>query len=181
MSTDVTDYRFVHRPAWDATARVYAATSVDASVQIGAGTVIWRYVTILENTVIGAECVIGACVFIGRAARIGDGTRIHPCTGIPNDAQIGSYVYIGSNVTLANVKVPNLRDRSQEVFAPPRIEDDVMIGANAVILPGVVIGHGARVGAGAVVTKDVPPGWTVIGNPAKRRLQRRFLFPGEDE
>jgi acetyltransferase-like isoleucine patch superfamily enzyme len=90
---------------------------------------------------------------------------MHPGAAIPNDAFIGHRVYIGPNVVLANDARPYVGMPSA-MHHSPEIEDDAVIGANAVLLPGVIIGRGALVGAGAVVTRSVPPFTTVVGNPA---------------
>lgn len=148
-------------------------SSVHETVLLGQGSIVWRYCTLLAGTTIGEGTVIGACVFLGRKCVIGDGVRIHPGAALPDGAVVGDEVYIGSNVTLTDVAVPDLANKRNEVHRPPVIEDRVVIGCNAVLLPGVVIGRGAVVGAGAVVTRDVPPGATVAGNPAKLLLRGR--------
>lgn len=152
---------------------IHTPSQVHHTAHIGNGSVVWPYATILEGAQLGVYCVIGSCVFVGKHARLGDGCRLHQGAAIPNDAVIGHRVYVGSHVTLINVKYPNLRDKTQEVFLPPVIEDDVVIGANVVILPGVVVHEGAVIGAGSVVTKDVVAYTTVVGNPARRLMQYR--------
>jgi UDP-2-acetamido-3-amino-2,3-dideoxy-glucuronate N-acetyltransferase len=181
MAPNPPDYRFVARPSWHSTCRVYAQTSVDPSVHIGADSCIWRYTTILAETRIGAQCVIADCVSIGARVTIGDGCRIQHGTAISDGTQIGAYVFIGSNVSLADCRYPQLRHKDQEVHEPPVIEDDVMIGCGAQILPGVVIHAGAQVGAGAVVTRDVRAGDVVVGNPARSLVKapRRLVLLNE--
>lgn len=146
---------------------IHPPAAVHHTVLIGHGTVIWSFANILEGVTLGKNCVIGSGVFLGRRVQIGEGTRIHPGAAVPDNAIVGAYVFIGANVVLADVVSPNLRDKAQELHRPPVIEDDVMLGSNAVILPGVIVHRGARVGAGAVVVRDVPPGCTVVGNPAR--------------
>ena len=146
---------------------IHQPSQVHHTVHLGHGTCVWPYATILEGAQLGEDCTVGSCCFIGRHARLGAGCRLHQGAAIPDDVLIGNRVYIGSHVTLINVKYPNLREKIQEVFDPPVIEDDVVIGANAVILPGVILRQGAIIGAGSVVTRDVALGCVVAGNPAK--------------
>lgn len=165
---------------WDDTPRGYAVTlhqpnQVHHTVGLGDGAVVWPFTTILAGSQLGRYVTIGTCVFIGRRVTIGAETRIHPGAAIPDGAVIGSRCYIGSNVTLTDVRRPDLADKASEVHLPPVIEDDCVIGCNAVILPGVRIGKGATVGAGSVVTRDVRPGTTVAGNPSRVLASSRRL------
>jgi UDP-2-acetamido-3-amino-2,3-dideoxy-glucuronate N-acetyltransferase len=147
--------------------QIHEPHQVHHTVLIGDGSVIYPFATILAGVVIGKDCIIGSCCLIGAQAVIGDGCRLHHGCAIPAQACIGARVFIGSNVTLTDVRHPQLQDKGQEVHRPPIIEDDVVLGANCVIRDGVVIGQGAIVGMGAVVMRDVAPGRTVVGNPAR--------------
>jgi len=167
----IPDYRFA-TDGIDGTSQVYMPSAVAPGVILGAHTVIWRYVTILAGTVIGDACLIADCVSIGRHVVVGNGCRIQHGAAICDGAVLGDQVFIGSNVSILDTKYPDLGDRTTEVHQPPVIEDEVSIGCNAVILPGVVVHRGAVVGAGSVVTKDVAARSVVQGNPA--RLCRRL-------
>lgn len=172
------DYRL--DPKWIAAGcRIYRPSWVHESVRIGTGTVIWYGAQLLEGVEIGEGCQIGAFTFLGAGCRIGAGSQLHHGAALAAGTVIGDYCYIGVTVTTTDVKTVNLRDRSQEVHRPPVIGNDVMIGCGAVIGPGVVIGDGSRVGMGSIVTKDIPPGWTVAGNPAKRLHKPQPLFAGQ--
>jgi acetyltransferase-like isoleucine patch superfamily enzyme len=92
--------------------------------------------------------------------------RIQHGAFLPNRARIGDRVFIGPNATFTDDRYPEVNNPRYKA-EPPIVEDDVAIGAGAVILPGVRIGRGALIGAGAVVTKDVPPSAVVVGNPAR--------------
>lgn len=139
--------------------------AVDPSVDVGAYSMIWHFTTILYGTKIGEYVCIGSHCWIGKGVTIGDETRIQTGVFIPNDTIIGERVFIGPHVCMTDDRYPKVRgDYHAE---PPIIEDDVSIGANATILPGVRLGKGSMVGAGAVVTHDVPEGATVVGCPAQ--------------
>lgn len=119
---------------------------------------------------IGASCVIHGLVWIGNKVKIGDYCKIEPFVFIPDKVTIGNRVFIGPHACFTNDKHPPSHGKGWESTA---VEDDVVIGANATILPGLTLGKGCVVGAGAVVTKSVPPGVTVIGNPARPLIKHR--------
>ncbi len=117
---------------------------------------------IKDNVEIGDDTRIGEYTIIGSNTKIGKGCRILYHVTICKDAIIGDNVFIGPNTSLLNDKYPPSKKSE-----PPIIEDSAVIGGGVVILPRVRIGKGAHVGAGSVVTKDVPAHITVVGNPAK--------------
>jgi len=136
------------------------------SGQIGEGTRIWAFAHILPDAVVGAECNICDGVFIENDVVIGDRVTLKCGVQIWDGIRIMDDVFIGPNATFTNDKFPRSRQYPEE-FASTTIERGASIGANATILPGVRIGMEAMVGAGAVVTKDVPPKAIVVGNPAR--------------
>jgi acetyltransferase-like isoleucine patch superfamily enzyme len=113
---------------------------------------------------IGDECLIGPFVEIQSGVKVGKGSRVQSHTFICSKVTIGENVFVGHGVMFINDRYPVRRD--PEDWEETVVEDGVAIGSNATILP-CQIGKGAMVAAGAVVTKDVPPGKTVAGNPAK--------------
>lgn len=114
---------------------------------------------------IGEDCKIHSHVFIGRDVEIGDRCKIQAFAYIPSLVTLEQEVFIGPRVTFTNDKHPPSGGRHWD---ETRVERGAVIGAGAIILPGLTIGHHAVVGAGAVVTKSVLPYTTVIGNPARR-------------
>ncbi|MEM2966934.1 MAG: acyltransferase, partial [Candidatus Nitrosocaldaceae archaeon] len=106
-----------------------------------------------------------AFVYIEEGVEIGDNCKIRAFTFIPTGVRIGNNVFIGPRVTFTNDKYPRIGKEWK--LLETVIEDDVSIGAGSIILPGIRIGTSAMVGAGSVVTKDVPARSVVIGNPAK--------------
>jgi acetyltransferase-like isoleucine patch superfamily enzyme len=139
-------------------------------LSIGYNTTIWHREksNIYGDGRIGNNCNIGALVEI-RNPQIGDDCKIQAFVFIPEGVKIGNRVFIGPHVCFTNDKHPTSHGAWELLTTV--VEDEVSIGANATILPGITLGYGCTVGAGAVVTKDVPANATVVGNPA-RELKR---------
>jgi len=137
---------------------------------IGEGTRIWQFSVILKGAHIGKDCNICAHTFIENDVVVGDNVTVKCGVQLWDGLRIGNNVFIGPNVTFCNDKHPKSGNRDFKT-EKTIIEDDVSIGANATILPGVQLGKGCLVGAGAVVTKDVPSGIIVVGNPAKEMVK----------
>mgnify|MGYP000998513682 CR=1 FL=1 len=136
------------------------------SVDIGDGTQVWQFVVILPGSKIGQNCNICCQCFIENDVVIGDRVTIKSGVQLWDGTRISDDVFIGPNVTFTNDKYPQSRNRDFHC-QPIYVGKGASIGAGATILPGIKIGAGANIGAGAVVTKDVPPGTTVVGNPAR--------------
>lgn len=137
---------------------------------IGEGTRIWQFAVILPGATIGKDCNICAHTFIENDVVVGDNVTVKCGVQLWDGLRIGNNVCIGPNATFTNDKHPKSGNRGFECMQTI-VEDDVAIGANATILPGVKLGKGCVIGAGAVVTKDVLAGTTVVGNPAKEILK----------
>ena len=138
--------------------------------QIGEGTRIWQFAVVLKGAKIGCDCNICAHTFIENDVVIGDNVTVKCGVQLWDGLRVGNNVFIGPNATFCNDKYPKSGNHDFKCLQTV-IERDVSIGANATILPGVRLGRGCVVGAGAVVTKDVPPGMTVVGNPAKELIK----------
>ena len=136
---------------------------VHKNARIGSGTVIWfRELSNIGDCVIGASCIIHSHVWIGNGVRIGNRVKIQAFTFIPTGVTIEDDVFIGPHVCFTNDKHPPSQGKH---WHETTIRQGAVIGAGAVILPGLdIAGH---IGAGAVVTKNVPYGLLVVGNPAK--------------
>jgi UDP-2-acetamido-3-amino-2,3-dideoxy-glucuronate N-acetyltransferase len=139
--------------------------------EVGDNTQIWAFVHILPGAQIGADCNICDHVFIENDVVIGNRVTIKCGVQLWDGLRIEDDVFIGPNATFTNDLFP----RSRQPFTPLKtiIKKGASIGANATILPGITIGLNAIVGAGAVVTKDVPDSVLVLGNPARivKRLE----------
>jgi len=135
------------------------------STQIGEGTTIWQFCVILKEAQIGKECNICSNVFIENRVVIGDRVTIKCGVQLWDGTTIEEDVFIGPNATFTNDKFPRSKQHPGE-YSRTLIEKGASIGANATILP-VTVGRGAMIGAGAVVTEDVPPDAIVRGNPGR--------------
>ena len=151
--------------------------SIAPDVVLGEGATVHEFVNLYGCTV-GAYSRVGAFVEIQRDATIGAYCKISTHTFICSGVHIGDRVFVGHGVMFINDKLPKAcnpdgtpKGASDYDMQETWIEDDVSIGSGATILGGVRVGKGALVGAGSVVTKDVPAGATVAGNPA-RVMQR---------
>lgn len=135
------------------------------SSYVGSGTRIWAFAHVLPNARIGNNCNICDGVFIENDVVVGNDVTVKCGVQLWDGVRIGNSVFIGPNATFTNDRFPRSR-QYPDAFAQTLVEDGASIGANATILPGICIGRGAMVGAGSVVTRNVPPFATVVGNPA---------------
>lgn len=138
------------------------------SEDVGAGTKVWAFSHVLSGAKIGADCNICDQVFIENDVVIGNRVTIKCGVQIWDGVRVGDDVFIGPNATFTNDPFPRSKQYPVK-FLETVIEKGASIGANATILPGVKIGAEAMVGAGAVVTSNVPPKAIVFGNPARIR------------
>ena len=141
------------------------------SKNIGKGTNIWQFCVILENASIGKNCNINCNVFIENDVKIGDNVTIKPGVQIWDGITIEDDVFIGPNVTFTNDLFPRSK-KYPEKFEKTLIKKGASIGANATLLAGITIGENALIGAGSVVTKDIPANEIWMGNPAKFHKSR---------
>ena len=141
-------------------------TAICEPNNIGKGTTVWAFAHVLPGAVIGEDCNICDHVFIENDVVVGNRVTIKSGVQLWDGLRVGDDVFIGPNATFTNDKNPRSKQRLEK-FLQTTVHEGASIGANATILPGVSIGRGAMVGAGAVVTHDVPPYAVVAGNPAR--------------
>jgi UDP-2-acetamido-3-amino-2,3-dideoxy-glucuronate N-acetyltransferase len=135
------------------------------SNQIGEGTRVWAFAHILPGAIVGQDCNICDHVFIENDVRVGNRVTVKCGVQLWDGLTIEDDVFIGPNATFTNDPFPRSK-QTPPTFLKTVVRQGASIGANATILPGVTIGMQAMIGAGAVVTKDVPPHAIVVGNPA---------------
>ena len=132
------------------------------SVNIGENTKIWQFAVVLPGARIGKNCNICAQVFIENDVVVGDNVTVKCGVQLWDGITVEDGVFIGPNVTFCNDKYPKSGNKDFRLMRTV-VKKGASIGANATILPGITIGENALIGAGAIVTKDVPPDTTVKG------------------
>lgn len=144
---------------------IHPSALVDATI-IGSGTRIWQFVVVLSGAQIGSDTNICSHVFVENDVRVGSRVTIKAGVQLWDGLRIEDDVFVGPNVTFTNDRHPRSGNRDF-TLEPTILRKGCSIGAGACILPGIEIGEEATVGAGAVVTRNVAPGTTVVGNPAR--------------
>lgn len=135
------------------------------SADIGGGTRIWQFCVVLAGAKIGNDCNVCSHCFIENDVVVGDRVTVKCGVQLWDGITIEDDVFIGPNVTFTNDLFPRSQQHPEQ-FPRTTIKCGASIGANATLLPGISVGAKAMVGAGSVVTSDVPPGTVVVGNPA---------------
>ena len=149
----------------------HASAFVDEGAEIGSGTKIWHFCHVSGASTIGRNCSIGQNCYIAPRVRIGNNVKIQNNVSVYEGVVLEDDVFCGPSMVFTNVLTPRSafpRNRSED-YAQTVVRRGASIGANATVICGNNIGEWALVGAGAVVTKDVPPHAVVIGNPGRVR------------
>jgi UDP-2-acetamido-3-amino-2,3-dideoxy-glucuronate N-acetyltransferase len=156
--------------------RIHPSAEVEEGARVGVGTTVWQLAHIRITAVVGAGCTIGRGVFIDEDVVLGDRVKVQNYALVYRPARVGDGVFIGPAVVLTNDLYPravNVDGSSKTVAdwqaAGVTLRSGCAIGARSVLLPGVTVGRWALVGAGAVVTGDVPDFAVVAGVPARHR------------
>jgi UDP-2-acetamido-3-amino-2,3-dideoxy-glucuronate N-acetyltransferase len=148
---------------------VHPTAVVDDGAQIGKGTKIWHFSHIIKGAQIGERCIFGQNVNVDGGTVIGNNVKVQNNVSIYTGTIVEGDVFLGPSCVLTNVTNPRSQVNRHSLYEKTVIKRGATIGANATIVCGVTIGRYAFVGAGAVVTKDVPDYALVMGNPARRR------------
>ena len=146
---------------------VHPTAVCDEGASIGKGTKIWHFVHVCKDTKIGENCILGHCVYIDAGVRIGNNCKFQNNVNVYHGVTIRNNVFVGPNATFTNDLYPRAEIWNNSRLVKTEVKDGVSIGAGAVIICGITLGEYCVVGAGAVVTKDVPPYSLVVGNPAR--------------
>jgi UDP-2-acetamido-3-amino-2,3-dideoxy-glucuronate N-acetyltransferase len=149
---------------------VHESSYVDEDVEIGAGTCIWHFCHVIRGSRIGSRCRIGQNVVIGPRVCIGSNVKIQNNVSVYEGVTLEDNVFCGPSMVFTNIATPRSafpRNRSEDNL-PTLVKRGASIGANATIVCGLTIGEHALIGAGTVVTKDIPPYAIVYGNPGRQ-------------
>ena len=141
---------------------------IDANCQIGEGTKIWHFSHIMSDCTIGQHCSIGQNVVISPEVRIGDRVKIQNNVSVYTGVICEDDVFLGPSAVFTNVINPRSAIIRKNEYKPTLVQKGATIGANATIVCGITIGKYAFIGAGAVVTKNIPDYALVVGNPARQ-------------
>jgi acetyltransferase-like isoleucine patch superfamily enzyme len=159
----------------DPTARVHASADLESDVSVGPRTSIWNRAVLRNGASVGAECIIGRDAFIDEGVHLGDRVKVQNGALVYHGVTVGNGVFIGPGAILTNDRYPRAITATGELargddwtVSPIELRDGCSIGAGAVVVAGTTIGRFATVGAGAIVTRDVPDFALVAGNPARR-------------
>jgi len=147
---------------------VHESTYVDEGCKIGSGTRIWHFSHMMTNTIIGEHCNIGQNVVIGPDVNIGNHCKIQNNVSVYKGVTLEDGVFCGPSMVFTNIYNPRAEIKKMDQVRPTLIKKGATIGANATIVCGITLGRYSFIGAGAVVTKDVPDHALIVGNPGKR-------------
>jgi acetyltransferase-like isoleucine patch superfamily enzyme len=154
---------------------VHPAAEVSPDAHIGAGTRIWHQAHVREHAEIGENCNIGKGVYIGEYVRIGSNVKIQNHVSVFEGVTLEDGVFVGPHVCFTNDMLPRaitpdgkLKSMDDWVITPTLVKYGASIGAGSIVICGITIGEFALIGAGAVVTHNVPPHTLVFGNPARQ-------------
>ena len=147
--------------------KIHPSAVVDEGAIIGDGTVIWHFSHISAGAVIGKTCSIGQNVLVADNAILGNGVKIQNNVSIFGGVTVDDDVFLGPSCVLTNVTNPRSQVSRKSLYEKTLIRRGASIGANATIVCGITLGRYCFIGAGAVITKDVPDYGLAVGNPGK--------------
>lgn len=148
---------------------VHESAYVDEGASVGAGTRIWHFCHLMPGCSVGEGCTLGQNVFVGEDVVVGDRVKIQNNVSLYTGLVVEDDVFLGPSVVFTNVINPRGHVERKDQFLPTRVERGATVGANATVVCGVTLGRYSFVGAGAVVTRDVPAHALFHGVPARHR------------
>lgn len=169
---------------------VHPSSVVDEGATIGSGSKVWHFSHVMSGATIGERCVLGQNVYVGSRAVLGNGVKVQNNVSLYDDVIVEDDVFLGPSCVLTNVVNPRAFVERKDEYRRTVIKRGASVGANATIVCGVTLGEYCFVGAGAVVTRDVPAYALVYGTPAQQhgwmsrgghRLNNDFTCPETGE
>lgn len=148
---------------------VHATAVVDHGAMLGPGCKVWHFCHVMAGARVGAGAVLGQNVYVGSAAVIGQRCKIANNVSLYDAVELEDDVFVGPSVVFTNVKTPRAFVSRKHAYQPTVVERGASIGANATIVCGHRLGAHCLIGAGAVVTSDVPPHALYVGVPARQQ------------
>ena len=149
-------------------ALIHVSSYVDDGATIGRGTRIWHFCHVLADTIIGEDCSIGQNAMIGPRVKVGNGCKIQNNVSLYQGVELADEVFCGPSCVFTNVNNPRAGISRKDEFRSTPVGHGASIGANATIVCGHRLGEYCFIGAGAVVTRDVPAFALMVGNPSRR-------------
>ena len=146
-------------------ATIHETAVIDEGAVVGTGSKIWHFCHILSGTRIGTDCTLGQNVMVGPNVKVGNGVKIQNNVSVYTGVTIEDDVFCGPSMVFTNVLTPRAFINRREEFRETKVCRGATIGANATVLCGITIGRYAMIGAGAVVTQDVPNHALIVGVP----------------
>lgn len=146
---------------------VHASAVIDPGAKIGNGTRIWHFSHVMEGSQIGENCILAQNVFVAPGAVIGNGVKIQNNVSVYKAVTLEDHVFCGPSAVFTNVINPRSEIERKNEYRPTLVKEGATLGANCTVVCGIVIGRYAFIGAGTVVTKDVPDHALVVGVPAR--------------
>lgn len=151
----------------DPTAEIHPTAVVDEGAVLEAGVRVWHWVHVCARAHVGAGTILGQNVFVAPDVTIGAGCKLQNNVSVYTGVTLEDEVFVGPSAVFTNVQNPRAHVSRKHAFAPTLVRRRATLGANCTVVCGVTIGEAAFVGAGAVVTRDVPPRVQMLGNPAR--------------
>jgi UDP-2-acetamido-3-amino-2,3-dideoxy-glucuronate N-acetyltransferase len=160
-------FTFQHKATLSNSLKIHPTAVIDEGAVIGDGTAIWHFSHVCAAAVIGNNCSLGQNVLVADKAFLGNNVKVQNNVAIYGGITVEDDVFLGPSCVLTNVTNPRSQVSRKSLYEKTLIKRGATIGANAIIVCGITLGHYCFIGAGAVVTKDIPDYGLVLGNPGK--------------